>query len=73
LNESADYILSEFEKYGLAVNRQEFEVEGSDSTFRNIEGIIGNGDRPELLIVSHYHTVCDCSGVDDNGSAIELC
>jgi len=26
LNESADYILSEFEKYGLTVNRQEFEV-----------------------------------------------
>jgi Zn-dependent M28 family amino/carboxypeptidase len=72
LSESADHILSEFEKYGLAVNRQEFEVEGSDGTFRNIEDIIRNGDRPELLIVSHYDTVCDCPGADDNGSAIAV-
>ncbi|MHA1636731.1 MAG: M28 family peptidase [Candidatus Thorarchaeota archaeon] len=72
LNACADYILSEFEKYGLKTNDQEFTVDGFDATFRNIEGILGNGSNPELVIVSHYDTVPGAPGANDNGSAIAV-
>ena len=72
LNEAADYIHSQFEEYGLAVNDQEFKVEGFDATFRNVEGLISEGDGPELLIVGHYDTVADCPGADDNASAVAI-
>lgn len=70
LDEAADYIRSEFKEHGLRVNDQEFKVENFDAPFRNIEGVIGNGADSELLIVSHYDTVRDCPGANDNGSAV---
>jgi hypothetical protein len=72
LNEAADYILSEFKQYGLAVNEQKFKVEACDDTFRNVEGVIRGIAGPELLIVSHYDTVQDCPGADDNASAVAV-
>ena len=72
LSDAADYILSEFEQYGLAVNEQKFKLEGFEDTFRNIEGVIKNGNDPELLIVSHYDTQADCPGANDNGSAVAV-
>ncbi|MHA1481081.1 MAG: M28 family peptidase, partial [Candidatus Thorarchaeota archaeon] len=72
LEECADYILSEFESYGLATNVHEFKVDGFDHTFRNIEGFIGDGKGPELLIVSHYDTVRHAPGANDNGTAIAV-
>jgi Zn-dependent M28 family amino/carboxypeptidase len=72
LERAADYILSEFERYGLRVNKQEFKVDGFDGTFYNIEGIIGEGTKPELLITSHYDTVEKSPGADDNGSAVAV-
>jgi len=72
LNEAADYILSEFKQYGLAAKEQTFQVEGFPSTFRNIEATIGKGSEPELLIVSHYDTVENCPGADDNASAVAV-
>ncbi|MDH5733565.1 MAG: hypothetical protein OEY88_07270 [Candidatus Bathyarchaeota archaeon] len=42
LNDTANYIHSEFEKYGLEVNNQEFKIEDYDATFRNIEGVLGD-------------------------------
>ncbi|MHA1219182.1 MAG: M28 family peptidase [Candidatus Heimdallarchaeaceae archaeon] len=70
LNETADYIKSEFQKYGLNTNEQSFEIEGTDMTFRNIEGYIGDGSKPETLVTSHYDTVRNAPGANDNGSAI---
>jgi len=70
LNETADYIKSEFQKYGLSTNEQSFEIEGTDMTFRNIEGYIGDGSKPEILVTSHYDTVRNAPGANDNGSAI---
>ena len=67
----ADYILKEFESYGLKTYVHEFEVEGFDYTFRNIEATVG-GTGPELLIVSHYDTVRNAPGANDNGSAITV-
>ena len=68
----ADYILSELKSYGLATEVHEFKVDGFDYTFRNVEGFIGEGAGPELLIVSHYDTVRHAPGANDNGSAIAV-
>ncbi|NPD88919.1 MAG: M28 family peptidase [Asgard group archaeon] len=70
LNETADYILSEFQKYGLQINEHSFEIEGSDIIFRNIEGWLGDETKPEILVTSHYDTVRNAPGADDNGSAV---
>ena len=70
LNETADYIKSEFERYGLRTNEQEFKVDNFDFTFKNIEGILGDSSGPELIITSHYDTVRNAPGANDNGSAI---
>ncbi len=72
LEECADYILSELKSYGLATEVHEFKVDGFDYTFRNVEGFIGEGEGPELLIVSHYDTVRHAPGANDNGSAIAV-
>jgi len=72
LEACADYILSEFKSYGLKTGIHEFKVDGFDYTFRNIEGFIGDGKGPELLIVSHYDTVRHAPGANDNGSAIAV-
>ncbi|MHA1288614.1 MAG: M28 family peptidase, partial [Candidatus Thorarchaeota archaeon] len=71
MEECADYILNEFESYGLSTSVHEFEVKGFDYTFRNIEATIGTSG-PELLIVSHYDTVRNVPGANDNGSAITV-
>ncbi|MCK5409993.1 MAG: M28 family peptidase, partial [Candidatus Heimdallarchaeota archaeon] len=70
LNETSDYIKSEFQKYGLNTNEQSFKIEGTDMTFRNIEGYIGDGSKPEILVTSHYDTVRNAPGANDNGSAV---
>ena len=72
LNETADYIKTEFNRYGLTTNEQTFEIEGSEMTFRNIEGYIGDESKPEILITSHYDTVRNAPGANDNGSAIAV-
>lgn len=72
LNDASDYIRSEFENYGLRVNEQEFKVEGFDATFRNIEGVLGDEKGSEFLIVSHYDTVLDSPGANDNGSGVAV-
>lgn len=70
LNETADYIKSEFEKYGLETREQKFTVDGFDFTFRNIEGSLNESSEPEMLITSHYDTVETTPGANDNGSGI---
>ncbi|NHK30591.1 MAG: M28 family peptidase [Asgard group archaeon] len=72
LNEAADYIKCQFEKYGLKTAEQTFKLEEFDLTFRNIEGYIGNGEGAELLITSHYDTVYTSPGANDNGSGIAV-
>ena len=70
LNETADYIQNEFQKYSLDTSEQSFEIEGYDMPFRNIEGHIGDDSQPEILVTSHYDTVRNAPGADDNGSAV---
>ena len=72
LEACADYILAELKSYGLKTGVHEFKVDGFNHTFRNVEGFIGDGKGPELLIVSHYDTVRFAPGANDNGSAIAV-
>jgi hypothetical protein len=72
LDQSAEYIQSELERYGIRTNKQEFRIAGFDRVFYNIEGIIGADTKPELLITSHYDTVDRSPGADDNNSAIAV-
>lgn len=72
LNEAADYIHSEFARYGLRVTEHEFKIEGLDDTFRNIEGAIGPENGQELLVTSHYDTYPAAPGADDNASAVAV-
>ncbi len=70
LNETADYIKFEFEKYGLKTSEHRFMMDGFDFPFRNIEAQLGDASGPELLITSHYDTTLESPGADDNGSAV---
>ncbi|MCP4763024.1 MAG: M28 family peptidase [archaeon] len=72
LNEAADFILSEFKKYGINTNDQQFYLEEYDFPMRNIEGFIGDGTEPEFIIISHYDTMPNTPGANDNASAVAL-
>lgn len=71
-NEDANYIKSEFEKYGLQISEQKFQLENFDFEFRNIEASIGDIEKPTILITSHYDTVGGAPGADDNSSGIAV-
>ncbi|MHA1309143.1 MAG: M28 family peptidase, partial [Candidatus Heimdallarchaeota archaeon] len=70
LDEAADYIKNEVASYGLVVSEQKFSFDGIQQEFRNIEGVIGEGNKPEILVTSHYDTVSTTPGADDNASAV---
>ena len=70
LDAAADYILSQFQHYGLEVSEHVFEIEGK--SYRNIEGLINTGDGPELFVTSHYDTVPKAPGADDNLSGVSV-
>jgi len=70
LNETADYIKSEFEDYGLKTKEHIFQLDGIKLPFRNIEGLIGTESGAELLITSHYDTISFSPGANDNASGV---
>jgi len=70
LDAVADYLIYEFEEYGLKVIEHIFELDGFDQKFRNIEGLIDKGSDKELLVTAHYDTVSVSPGANDNGSGI---
>lgn len=72
LDKAADYILSELRTYGLSVKCHKFKIEGFDTVFRNVEGAINGCDGEELLIVSHYDTIQDSPGANDNASGVAV-
>ncbi len=71
LDDAANYIRSEFEKHDLSVHEHSFKVEGFDGVFRNI-GAATSADDGFLLVSSHYDTVRDCPGADDNASGVAV-
>ena len=69
LSKAADYMKSEFEKIGIEVIEEKFKVEGMDIEFRNIIGVIQDGDAEEIIISGHHDSVYDSPGANDNATA----
>lgn len=72
LNDAGDYILSKLKSYDVETEEQEFFVKGMKEPFRNIIGYIGDKTKPAIVIGSHYDTVRDCPGANDNLSAVAV-
>ena len=72
LKEAADYIYAEMEGYGLPVRAQEFQLEGWDDTFHNVEGWLGDEDAPAVVIINHYDNVYNTPGANDNAAGVAV-
>ncbi|MFK5883675.1 MAG: M28 family peptidase, partial [Candidatus Izemoplasma sp.] len=72
LNDAALYILNKLKSYGIKTQFQEFYVKGFDEPFKNIVGYIGDHSKPTIVLGSHYDTVRDCPGANDNLSAVAV-
>ncbi len=73
LNEAAGYITEELESYGAKVITHEFIIDELRETFKNIEAHIGDESQPALIVSSHYDTVENCPGANDNLSGVAIC
>ncbi len=73
LEKAANYILNYMKKLSLETSRQGFTVEGMDQEFYNLIGSINEERRePTLLVTSHYDTLYNTPGADDNASAVAV-
>ncbi len=75
LDLTATKIHDRFENLGLSVTEQKFTVDGFDGTFRNIEATLKNSPSSMddyVVLTSHYDTVPNTIGANDNASAIAL-
>ncbi len=68
------YIISEFEKIGIEVIEEDFEIEGFDIPFKNIIGKLdlSNGTAGEVIISGHHDTVFNAPGANDNATAVAI-
>jgi hypothetical protein len=76
LTNAGVYIENQLHQIDVQVNRHAFQIDGIDTQFFNVEGLLGNGNtgsgKPGLLITSHYDTVYNSPGADDNASGIAI-
>lgn len=72
LNEAANYIEKKLKSYGIKTEIQEFYIDGFDEPFKNVLGLIGDPNKPAIVLGSHYDTVVDCPGANDNLSAVAI-
>ena len=69
LNNAGEKIAGWMDRYGLSVREQEFQIDGWDAPFRNIEGAVGPvGEKPAAVLMAHYDTVATTPGANDNGA-----
>jgi len=68
------YIISEFEKIGIEVIEEDFEIEGFNIPFKNIIGKLdlSNGTADEVIIAGHHDTVFNAPGANDNATAVAI-
>jgi len=68
------YIITEFEKIGIEVIEEDFEIDGFDIPFKNIIGKLdlSNGTAGEVIISGHHDTVFNAPGANDNASAVAI-
>ena len=75
LNKAAGYIMNVMKKYGIVTSKQLFKIEGMDDDYFNVLGYLQTESAqtgPILLVSSHYDTVYNTPGADDNASAIAV-
>ena len=68
LNNTAEYIKSQFETYSDSTSFQEFTVEGS--TYKNVISSFGPAHAPRIIIGAHYDVCGPQEGADDNASGV---
>ena len=71
---AADWITAEFERIGLDVSHQLFEIPGQSPSRQGVN-VVGTlnasyGDSQPVLIGAHYDTVPGSPGADDNASGV---
>ena len=72
LNAAAEYIRKEIKNCGFSVEYQEFQVEGLETSFKNVLGFCGDKNAPAVVLGAHYDTVPNCPGANDNLSAVAI-
>jgi len=68
LNKAADFIKSEFLKFGYKPVEQKYSVDGVE--YKNIIASYGPETAPRFIIGAHYDVAGDQPGADDNASGI---
>ena len=68
LNQAADYIKSEFDKYCPEVKLQEYVVE--NQRYKNIICFFPGESKKRVIIGAHYDVCSDQDGADDNASGV---
>ena len=68
LGNSANYIIREFNKFGVEVEQQKFEVSGN--TYKNVIASVGPKSGLRIVVGAHYDVCEEQPGADDNASAI---
>ena len=68
LNLVADYVASEFNKYGDSTVFQEFEVDSRK--YKNVITSFGPKDAQRIIVGAHYDVCGDQDGADDNASGV---
>ncbi|MBS1114940.1 MAG: peptidase [Nitrospirae bacterium] len=68
LNRAADFIKSEFLKYGYKPVEQKYSVDGVE--YKNIIATYGPETAPRFIVGAHYDVAGDQPGADDNASGI---
>ncbi|XFA98316.1 M28 family peptidase [Candidatus Izemoplasma sp. B36] len=72
LEAAAEYIKEKMESYGMMTEFHEFYIEGFDKPFKNVLGYIGDQNKPAIVLGSHYDTVIDTPGANDNLSGVAV-
>ncbi|MEW6621381.1 MAG: M28 family peptidase [bacterium] len=70
LEKAADYIMSEFSRYGYTFKLQQYQIEGR--IYKNIIVSLKGTKEPDKIIIigAHYDSVLGTPGADDNASAV---
>lgn len=70
LTTAADFLIATWERAGFEVERQMYEIAGR--IYENLIVEVPGCDRADEIVVigSHYDSVTDCPGANDNGSGV---
>jgi hypothetical protein len=72
LDSAAEYIYEKLKSYGIKTEFQEFFIHGFEKPFKNIIGYLGDFSQPAIVLGSHYDTVINTPGANDNLSAVAI-